>query len=278
MLLFFFNIFWLAYYLNKSPNTEFWVGCCPRRFGRLQDQLEPIARYLIAETLPSGRTQWKAVQHTEYKRLHPRAAMRSGVCEVFAQSAQVVWSNGSDTTKHLFTFAPQILERGNGSTIYSAVEEASETLSLPSIREIAEKVPVVLYDEVVDSGKANVRKRMKTAEELDPCKNVLYQFSSGCAVHDTNRGLGRAVNEDGLVGHVHAVQHVLSMSSRRNALMATMKRMLVDELDIIQAEPPAAFREHAGQVVQHTIMRTLQQLRGSLHDGWELKPGLHKPR
>ena len=58
-------------------------------FGRLEEALQPHARYLVRDVDSRGHTCWKPVSLTEYRKRYPRGSVASGVLEVFGQKMDI---------------------------------------------------------------------------------------------------------------------------------------------------------------------------------------------
>ncbi len=104
------------------------------------------------------------------------------------------------------------------------------------------------------------------SQEVKPCPTFLYQFLSGCAAHDVNRGMVQVVDEKKRIGDVHAVQHVLAVAGRRNLLQTALRNMLETELVAIHARPVASNLTHSEFVAEHTLLRTIEHLRSCTAD------------
>lgn len=246
---------------------------CLLRYGRLQDSLEPVARYLVKDVDGAGRVHWKTVAHAEYRARAPRSQMRSGVLEVLAQSACVSYGSDGATSMQRFTLPPRLLQNGKASTIATAVETAAPSLSVESLKSMADRSPeqVVLMEEVVDRSRANQRKLAFTAEQLREHPRIFYHTGIGCVVHNLNRMLSDSIDEQATIGNVHAVQFVMSIAGRRAALQQALRELIASELVIMQGPPPDEYRAHSAQVVSHTLLRALEHTRGSVDDGWDIR-------
>ena len=186
---------------------------------------------------------------------------RCGVVELFAQSACSSWPGAHATERRDFMLSPCVMERGNASTIYSAVENAVPLLAVDSIKGWAESGCVVIVDEPVDGCSANLRKRAATAADFADHASVLYHSTATCAVYKLNRVVAKTVSEEASVGHIHAVQYILSLANRSTALMQAVRTMIEEELVIVPGEPPAGLSQHSQEVLEHTLLRTLQHVR-----------------
>lgn len=243
------------------------------RYGHMQQVLEPHGRYLTLQQRSDGSYRWKAVPLDEYRQQCPSGCTRSGVVELFAQTVSSSWVEHDEIQRRVLTIPPQFLQRGNASTIFEATEGVHAALSLNALASLADRGTVVVVSEPVDGCSANIRKRAAWAARASASPSLLSHSTDSCAVHKLNRMVTKTINEQSTIGDLHAVQYVLSLSSRRNALMLAVKSIIQEELLIVYEEPPAMFREHAQAVLEHTLLRTLRHVRGSVTDGWAPSDG-----
>ena len=61
--------------------------------------------------------------------------------------------------------------------------------------------------------------------------------------------------EDRLTGHVHAIQLVLSIAARREAVWQALWPIVESELEVVDGKPPAAVSEHNAAVWEQTYGR-----------------------
>lgn len=191
-------------------------------FGALQDELMQKARYLIKSTEPdNGRVRWKAVPYSEYKKKYPRASTAVGLCEVLAQTIFVSFTRpsfqGQEELRTIYT-APQILESSTANSYLEAGAVASpDFCSIHGIRKICEKVAWFFLGGFPDGVAANLRMQAYLEMETSDVPNCLMCFGA-CVQHAFHRIVVQACQEKKLLGHVHAVQVVVSDPSR-NALL-----------------------------------------------------------
>ena len=107
---------------------------------------------------------------------------------------------------------------------------------------------------------------------------TLYLGHDGCAAHLLNNIVTKTVGETLSIGNIHAVQTVLSLTSKRNQLMKAVRQMIDEELLIVYGDVPDIFQDHAQCVLQRTLLRTLEYVRGSIGNGWRLSLGSCKAR
>jgi hypothetical protein len=250
---------------------------CLVQFGRLQHVLEQHARYLVCKTDSRGVKTWKALPFDEYRKNFPRGAIRSGVVECLAQLGDVAWWEGRFEKARRYRFPPVFLQNTKSSTIHSAVDDAAPALSLDNLKKVSEKTPVIM-DEPVDNGKSNVRRRAHVSAQTKECKNFLYQGRVGCVVHGLNRTITKAIGEKQTVGDIHAVQYVLRLASRRDALFRSAHMIVQSELEVVHGPPIQEHLAHSRVVLSHTMLRALEHVRGRLEDGWSLKGPASKSR
>ena len=99
--------------------------------------------------------------------------LRSGVLEVLAQRIEFEYTVGLKSTLPTQVTAsppilPSILQRANGSCIFSANEAGLRQLSIESLAELCStgKLKIGIVSEVPDDASANKRKKCETAIRL----------------------------------------------------------------------------------------------------------------
>ena len=127
-------------------------------------------------------------------------------------------------------------------------------MTLERVGQLAQKHRFVTYSEIPDRNSVNRRTRAATAAMLPP--NVLVT-PLGCSAHLLWRVVVGAMQEDTLVGHLHAVWFSTRHSGNRAALVEAAQA-LAAECDIIPGEPPyPSWARHADGILQHTLLRTM---------------------
>ena len=61
--------------------------------------------------------------------------------------------------------------------------------------------------------------------------------------------------EEKVVGHVHAIQHVLGITSRRETLLKALYMVIARDLIVEAGPPPEELLRHRDHVVKQTFMR-----------------------
>ncbi len=116
--------------------------CSPVRlgYGAQQDKLMPVARYPVKEE--DG--DWSIVDWMAYQKRFPGYRPKKGTLELLAQGAYVTWTTGLGPGAELLGWKsfclPNILERGNGSTIHSAVDGSVPAFSIARVCEMSAQV------------------------------------------------------------------------------------------------------------------------------------------
>ena len=226
------------------------------KFGRLQDTLKGIARYLDLVETPHGK-RWKTISYAEFCRLHPRAAKKPsfGVLELFARTLSVHVEDVSQT----FIQPPCVLERTTGSCSLSAVNAGAPSFSTDAIIELAKEVEAIILDDCPDGCKANLRLKLFVGKQLPA--NVLYNESSFCCVHRLHNIITKAMCESALVGHIHACHFVMNIHQRREKLHSGLRQLVGSELVVFHCEPPAEYKAHTKAVIDATILRRMKLVR-----------------
>lgn len=232
------------------------------KFGRFCGEMQPWARYLVPD--PECEGKLKSVDWDTYRGVFPKAAPGRGVCEVMAQSLSLHSTSGPgmdsvDSRYHLV--APSIMTRANASVTLSAVEAACPQLVGDGLEELAQKCSWITLSDTPDNNATNNRVRAHVESMLP--ENVLYA-PHGCSVHLTQRVVAHAMDLDNCVCDVHAVFTVTRTPGHREALTKAA-RSLADECLVVAGPPPnPRWAEHTQRIVEHTLLRTMDQTRGAL--------------
>ena len=239
-------------------------------FGRLQEVLMATARYLVKAPRSDGRGDyWKTVSFPECRKAFPRAKCARGVLEIWAHRSRVHWcekdSNGTLTTHTRSAFRkPVILERANSSCMYSAGENTHGDLSISGLNDLAKhKDAWIVMAENTDVVKAN--KRLSAFKASLYNDRVLYA-AGRCLGHRMHTVVSKSTREEDLVGHVHAVQFVSSISHRQQQLQGALWDLL-DELLVVPGEPEAWWAEYHMEICSHTVLRFREGVRASTGPG-----------
>ena len=91
--------------------------------------------------------------------------------------------------------------------------------------------------------------------------NVLYDETSVCFAHSIHN-LGRAaLNEAGVVGHVHAVTYVFGLNHHRKRLWGALEHLVSTEGGFKAGPPPPDIVAHNKDVFDKTVLRSLEIVR-----------------
>lgn len=240
----------------------------------------PHARYLVRE--PTGLFEWprwRCVSYPEYVQHRGRKrtpAAPAGVVEVFAQSGTIAWQDREGHQDHRdYWFPPRILENGKGSTINSAVEQASFFSSVAAVKELAAVTDTVIVTEVPDNCPAEFRHKHQVAEELEPYQNVCYDEAAGCIAHTLHNSEVKVTGEVNFIGHLHAYQYVTAISGRVQELLHGLRVLIEKEMVTIPGAPPPEEASYVDTVLDHSLLRMEKQIRGRLND---MDPNHHEAR
>lgn len=234
-------------------------------FGRLQEDLTPMARYLIPDGL-----RWKAVPLHVFRRLKPKAQLRFGILEVLAQSAsidRVVHVGGKAqaiTAKILCN--PVVIERANSSCIFDAVDKAIPALSLESISLLAVQVPWTMIVDVPDNHSANGRRQAETIRRLP--RNCLF-LGSSCLAHAAHTATVNSTQENDVIGDMHAIGVASSQLANQRKLLQAFWAILEEEFVWHPGCGDPSWREHSSAVLDGTLLRASHHTQGSLCVGDE---------
>ena len=123
---------------------------------------------------------------------------------------------------------------------------------------------VTVIHDLGDGAKPNKRWKRSQREQHKDNPNVLYDEHSHCAAHSLHNAICAETKEDRLVGHVHAVMTVLSVASRREHIINVFRKMVAEEIEIIDGVPPQQFRKHSEKVLEQTLLRRIELIRSRL--------------
>ena len=154
-------------------------------FGALTEEVYPHAKYVIKET--QGQKKWTLVDFSTYASKHPGSRPERGVLQLFAQTCSLFWLEPQGCEEKLVCKEiydmPKILERGNASTIFNAVEGIAAPLPMPSIKSLALDLEFLLVSEVPDNCSANVLKKAQTILEYQDISNLFYFHDAQVECH-----------------------------------------------------------------------------------------------
>ena len=229
------------------------------RFGGLEDALHPVAKYLIPHEQLEGR--YRAVSLADFRKVYPKIQPSKGLLEFFAQTLIVCTSNDGEEDSRVLLLRPSILTHCNASTTYTAVETTTPGLTMARLKELAARHPFITFSEIPDNHSVNVRKRAFTSAELPP--NV-FVTPLGCCAHLLHRVIVSSIREDDIVGDCHAVYVITRNPAHRDRLVAAAFAVIEEDFDVMPGSPPAEATAHMREILEHTLLRTLDHTAGSL--------------
>ena len=211
-------------------------------FGAMQDLVAPYATYFV-EDKTNPRCPWKAVSLDEWRALGRKAKPGRGSLQILAQRLEIGWvlkdSDGVDMQEILIP--PIAMANGKSSTLYSATEKAVEDLSLDKLLELARHIKFIIVNEIPDQCSANVRKKAATISALLKIDNVFYNPFQCCMAHTLHRLMARSFREEDIIGDIHAIAYVMTLTPQRNAMLTAFRALLEEEAEFIEDEdPPSA--------------------------------------
>ena len=189
-----------------------------------------------------------------------------GLLEILAALHRVRWkdASGQRHAEKIYCM-PVAIEKGNASTIWTALETATPEMSLSRICEIASKVKMLIVHEVPDSCRAN--KRVMGFRSVNLPVNALHSKLPCCGhiLHliITDAPRGTKLHEDDVVGDVYASEYVGRCPTLRNKMMLALRTFLSHPdqgLRVIDdgRQPRAEDRQHLEGVLRCTIRRRLE--------------------
>ena len=258
------------------------------RFGNMGQETMTTARYLkqVEPTVEKPYQRWKLISYDEWRRDNPRARMPTmGVLELLVMNGDVVqptfedpvhWQKTFQARGQPFILPLSVIESNNASCTYSAIEEAFgswnaeglEALSKLLLRD-AESIDgaeyysngsLIIVDDVADMSRANGLFRKKMRDQFKALPNILYFANSYCAAHIIHRLITGMFGEEQVVGHVHACQHVLSITGRRELLLKALWTIIDRELIVHRSSPPKSCTDLVSNVIQETLERRIKNV------------------
>ena len=114
---------------------------------------------------------------------------------------------------------------------------------------------VLILEDLPDSCRANLLLKKCVASLFEDYPDVLYFIGSQCCGHILHNRIVAMFGEVEVVGHVHAIQHVLSITSRREILLKALYMLIARDLIAEAGPPPEELLRHRDHVVKQTFMR-----------------------
>ena len=224
------------------------------RFGGLQSKLYPHARYIMRD---STQSRWILVDSVEFAKRTKGKIGRFGVMEVLAQGLRVQGVGRGDEILHgaRLMLPPTILQRGNSSTIHSAVERACPELAHDRLVEICGRVPYVWLNEKPDAHSANQRKRAKSLRLREGIPNC-FDVPGTCADHQAHRCI--ASREPGVIGNLYALAWCGAAVRIQSRFQHCLWKLVCDDLDAggwICAKPDKSWAASNESMLAHTLLR-----------------------
>lgn len=230
------------------------------RFGRLQQVLQPSARYLVPDDARPGR--FRSVPWDEYRAMYPRSTPAKGLVEFMAQTIDVYTSDARhhDDARSLL-LAPSILSHGNASVTYEAIEHGTPEFALDTLLALASTRKLVTLSEVPDNNAVNKCKKRFTAHQLPD--NILYT-PLGCCAHLLHRAIATGTGEDNIAGDVHACFVVTRHPGHREKLLKAAFEVVDEDFEVRAGPPPDEIMKHTRAIIEHTLLRTMDQTSGTV--------------
>lgn len=222
------------------------------RFGRLQEQLEPHARYLVRESRVGKGDVWLRLSLSAFRERCPRLATNSGVLEVMAQRHELRWALADDlesVDNRVVLTPPMIVQSTSSSCTFECLEKAHEGMAVHDLNAIATGGTWVIVNETPDNCSANRRFQGFYASLLAP--RVLYAPGQ-CLAHKVHLVVSSASKESSVIGNCHALEFLLSVHSRRAQLAKAVGELITEELEILAGPPDSGLVELQRSLASHT--------------------------
>ena len=181
----------------RSPSVLWWYDASPRQFafGRLQEELMPLARYPYFDG-----DRWQSLTLNDYLAKVPsRKVLCKGVLDILASSVECRYFNEDDTLDGFKVLVrPQVLGEADASCLHTALSNSVPELSHTGIPELCKQCPCVFVNDQPDACAVNGRHQMETEERLAGIRNAFYN-KGRCASHQCHRVV--AAVEKRSIGH-----------------------------------------------------------------------------
>ena len=228
------------------------------RFCELQSKWHAHARYVMRDKIGQ---RWELASASEFANRTRGKVGRFGVLEVLAQGLRVqgIGRDGLFRAAR-FMVPPIILQRGNASTIHSAVEAACVDVSHERLVEICRRVPFAWLNEMPDAHSANQQKRAKILQMRESILNCL-DVPGTCADHQAHRCI--ASREPGVIGNVYALGWCGANVRIQQRFQQALRKLVNDDLEAggwICAPPDASWRSSNESMFRHTLLRDDESL------------------
>ena len=222
------------------------------RFGSMQDMLSPHSRYSLRKKDGTG---WELVSAAEFAKRYGGKIGRFGVLEVLAQQLQINCV-GRDGICHGMRklIPPMILQRGNASTIYAAVQRSCPQIAKAQLETLCGKVPCVWMLERPDAHSANQRMRARDLKDREHLKNC-YDMPGCCAAHQGHRCV--ASREPGIIGNLYALAFLGGNGDCQKTFQEALWKIVDEDLNEgwQLASPHPGWRQSNEAMVKHTQLR-----------------------
>ncbi len=252
------------------------------RFGQLQSEIAPHARYLkkLEADREGGYARWTTCTYGEYCKSNPKMVPQSGVLEVFAQTSHMCscdymgnldlqddnWPTQIRPQWQDFMHAPCILASGTASNYLTALSNTHFDLSVQRLKQESEATDISMLDEMPDGAKPNKRCKTYVATELLECENVIMDEHNTCCVHKLHNFTTKSIGEKYFIGHLHAIHSVWSIQSRRNQLLSALTSIVSDELVVHDGEPPEECTAQTEHIIDNCLRRAQDKVRAAAEE------------
>ena len=219
-------------------------------FGRLQSVLMPMARYFHWD---DDLKRWQVMALDEYQKKHHSCNLiHTGTLDVMASAAEIHWvlPNYEAHAARLM-LAPQIVEKGNASTIHSALEQGAAAVKLDAIRTMAASCPWVILNEQPDACPSNGRRQAQVMEMCADLPNVLHTRGR-CGSHQAQRIIATTVA--GSCGDAHAVGEACCNLSHAAKMQESLQKLCASAR-IYRCEPLESNARRNQAIVRSTLRR-----------------------
>jgi len=128
-------------------------------------------------------------------------------------------------------------------------------ITFEDVQDLSQWVDVAIIEDCPDNCPAMLKLKRHASHELDSYPTILYNEGAGCQVHKLHKYIVAPLGEDKIVGHCHAVQFVLGITARRNALLSALFKLVDYEYQKHDGPPPASYGPQWDALLDMTLIR-----------------------
>ena len=245
---------------NTSEALVIWRHFDPTpqkvRFGTLQEDLFPHARYLIRV-----EDKWKAVTLAQFRKVRPKARLQFGIVEVMAARFDLcVASLGGELDKCQLLLPPCVLQSTRAGVVIACLNSILPELSVEAL---LKRTTFTIVHDAPDAATGMTRCKAYFSEVFAK-RSLLWYVPAVCSAHQLHRTMVSTAEDSVVAGDVYSVAFVASIPSHQATLQSHLFTIINDELVIKHSEPDPVWAQHGKEWCKHTLKRFVSETRGSL--------------